>query len=91
LNGINVGVIGATTPKREIVIVFFGSQIRFKDVSMAPLGSSQRIQSSKYGPGLALLFDFEGINGVLTASGLDGVLETVALETPRPASTDSTL
>jgi hypothetical protein len=84
--GDEVDVIGAIEPKREIVLLFSESRIPYRDFVGAALGPNQRIQYSKYSPGLAILFDVGQFLGILTASGSDGIVQSLSLEARKAAN-----
>jgi hypothetical protein len=80
---VEVGVIGALSPRRQLVLIFVDSQIPYREFAGAVFGANQRIQYSKFSQGFAVLFDVDELCGILTASGPDGVVETLSVEAPK--------
>lgn len=87
LNGtVEAGVAGGVTPRRELNLIFLDSQVPYAPFNKTVFGDHQRIQDSKFGPGLALLFEVNGLQCGLTASAPDGVVQCLFCEEPSPAS-----
>jgi len=80
---VEVGVIGALSPRRQLVLIFVDSRIPYSEFAGAVFGADQRIQHSKFSQGFAVLFDVGEFCGILTASGPDGVVETLSVEAPK--------
>lgn len=81
--GDKVGLIGAVGSKRQIILLFSESKIPFRDFAGVTFGPNQRIQHSKYSAGFAVLFDVGAFLGVLTASGSDGVVQSLSIASPK--------
>src|SRR5579872_914127 len=83
LNGpVEVGVAAGVTPRRELNLVLLDSQVPYPQFQENVFGERQRIQNSKFGPGLALLFEVDGLKCGLTASAPDGVVQCLFCEEP---------
>jgi hypothetical protein len=81
----DVGVIAAISPIRQIVVVFRSHRPAYREIASATLGGNQHVQSSNRGEGLAVIFDIGPLKGVLTASGPNGIIETLSVEAPPAA------
>jgi len=72
-----VGVVGASTPRRTLDFVFLDSVIPVGPYINAPLGAGQHIEPSVHGEGLTIAFSIDGLDCGITASARDGVVETL--------------
>ena len=72
-----VGVVGASTPRKTLDFVFVDSAIPVGPYIDAPLGAGQHVEPSKNGPGLTVAFGIDGFDCGVTASARDGVIETL--------------
>jgi hypothetical protein len=57
--------------------VFLDSAIPVGPYINAPLGAGQHIEQSEHGKGLTIAFSIDGFDCGITASGRDGVVETL--------------
>jgi hypothetical protein len=72
-----IGVVGASTPRKTLDFVFLRSAIPVGPYIDAPLGAGQHVQPSKHGNGLTIAFSIDGFDCGITASSPDGVVETL--------------
>jgi hypothetical protein len=82
-DGTQADVIGVASPRKLIHVSLPNSSISYQDVSNEIFGSNQRIQHSKYSRGLAVLFEIDGLTCGFTASGPNGVIESLFCEEPK--------
>jgi hypothetical protein len=81
-----VGVAGASTPRKTLNVVFFGSTIPVGPCAEAAAGLGQHIEQSKHGRGFAIEFRIDGFDCGLTASERGGVVETLFCAAPAVAA-----
>jgi hypothetical protein len=72
-----IGVVGASTPRRTLDFVFLKPTIPVSPCIHAPFGPDQRVEPSKHGAGLTVAFTIDGVNCGITASEPEGVIETL--------------
>jgi hypothetical protein len=81
-----VEVAGAARPRKTLDLAFFNSAIPVGPYVEAAARGEQRIERSKHGEGLAILFTVDGFDCGMTASGRDGVVETLFCAAPAMCS-----
>jgi hypothetical protein len=84
---IDVRVLGALSPKRELFLTFEHSRLAYRDIEGETFGKDQRIQKSRFGEGLGVVFYIDDLEFAITASSPDGVVEAIfctALHPDRP-------
>jgi hypothetical protein len=74
---IEVGVVGASTPRKTLDFVFLDSAIPVGPYIAERLGAGQHIEQSEHSNGLTIAFSIDGIDCGITASARDGVIETL--------------
>jgi len=73
-----IGVAGFSKPRKTLDFVFFNSDIPVAPyVEAATGGGDHRIEPSTHGNGLTIAFRLNGIDCGITASGPDGLIETL--------------
>jgi hypothetical protein len=72
-----VGVIAARTARRTLDLVFLAPTLSVQPYIEGRLGADQHVEPSKHGPGLAIAFTVDGLGCGVTASGREGVIETL--------------
>lgn len=72
-----IGLVGASTPRRTLDFVFLNLAIPVGPYIDAPLGAGQHIEPSEHGGGLTIAFSIDGFDCGITASARDGVVETL--------------
>ncbi|WP_158812508.1 hypothetical protein [Methylocapsa sp. S129] len=80
-----VDVVGSVTPQRTIYLLFTNSSIPYRDVDGEVFGADQRVQQSRHSEGFAILCEKDGLTCGLTASGPNGVVQSLFCEAPRLA------
>jgi hypothetical protein len=79
-NGAEVDVAAGLKPRRTLFLLFVNSQISYRDVAGVTFGDHQQIIHSKFGGDLAVRFELGDLRGTLTASGTDGVVESLSCQ-----------
>ena len=72
-----VGVVAAVAPRRRLDLIFIEPSVSIKSCLARRLEFDQRIEPSKHGAGIAILFSRDGLDCGVTASGMEGVIETL--------------
>jgi hypothetical protein len=72
-----IGLVGASTPRKTLDLVFLGPAIPVGPYIEAPLGAGQHIEPSVHGKGLTIAFSVDGFDCGITASARDGEVETL--------------
>ena len=75
-----VGVLASVLPTHQIVVVFRNGLVPYGKIASVTLGDNQHMRPAKRGNGLAVVFDVGAFKGVLTASGPEGIVETLSVE-----------
>ena len=77
LSNAEVGVVGASTPRKGLDWVFFNSTIPVGPYLEAAAGDGRRVERSKHGQGLTIAFEIDEFDCGMTASAPDGVVQTL--------------
>ena len=80
-----VDLIASVAPRRAVDLLFKNSGIPYRAVEGQIFGADQRVQHSKHSDGFAILFQEGELTCGLTASGLNGVVDSVFCKAPRGA------
>lgn len=79
-DGTQADVIGVASPRKLLHISLPNSSIPYQAASNQIFGLNQRIERSRFSEGLAVVFEIDGLICGFTASGPNGVIESLFCE-----------
>jgi hypothetical protein len=84
LDGVEVYIIAAITPRRDFYLFLRDAKIRYRDIEDEVFGDDQRINKSRYSEGFAVVFHIDGLECALTPDSQDAVVDAILCRPPKP-------